>query len=65
MMGSEREKLVELCEQASVEQDSNKLLQLIKQINDLLETKRRRLDPKDQIRESDSTERSRRWPLLN
>jgi len=46
MKGSEQEKLVELCKQAAVEQDCNKLLQLIKQINELLENKRRSLDPK-------------------
>jgi hypothetical protein len=47
MKGSERERLVELCEQAAVEQDSNKLLQLIKRINELLENQRRILNPKD------------------
>jgi hypothetical protein len=46
MKGSERGKLVELCEQAAVEQDPNKLLQLIRQFNELLEKKRRSLDPK-------------------
>lgn len=32
-----------LCELASVEQDSEKLVQLVREINDLLEAKRRRL----------------------
>lgn len=47
MKGSEREQLVELCEQAAVEHDSNKLLHLIRQINELLERKRRSLDLKE------------------
>jgi hypothetical protein len=47
MKGSERERLVELCEQAAVEQDSRKLLQLIKRINELLANQRRSLNPKD------------------
>jgi hypothetical protein len=34
----------ELCEQASQEQDPNKLIALIKEINDILEAKRHRLD---------------------
>jgi hypothetical protein len=33
----------QLCEQAAVEQDSHKLLELIKEINDLLEGKKARL----------------------
>jgi hypothetical protein len=48
---SEREKWVELCEQAAVEQDFNKLLHLVKQINDLLENKQRRLDPEHNRKE--------------
>jgi hypothetical protein len=37
-----------LCDQAAVEQDSHKLLELIKEINDLLETKRERLQNQKQ-----------------
>jgi hypothetical protein len=36
----------DLCEQASKEQDPEKLHQLIKEINDLLEAKQQRLDRK-------------------
>jgi hypothetical protein len=43
MQGGNKERWRELCEQAAVEQDPNKLLELIKQINDLLDAKRRRL----------------------
>jgi len=41
MQGNERWK--ELCEQASKEQDPKKLHELIREINDLLETKEARL----------------------
>lgn len=34
---------MELCEQAAAEQDGKKLMELVKQINDLLEEKERRL----------------------
>jgi hypothetical protein len=44
MQGNERWK--ELCELASKEQDSKKLHELIEEINDLLEAKRKRLDSK-------------------
>ena len=43
MIGKNKERLLELCEQAVVEQDSQRLLKLIREINDLLEVKRRRL----------------------
>ena len=36
-----------LCEQAVVEKDSNKLLELVKEINDLLEAKQARRYPGD------------------
>jgi hypothetical protein len=36
----------QLCEQASVEQDPNKLLDLIRKINELLAAKRKRLSGK-------------------
>jgi len=38
-----REKLMELCEQASTEQDPEKLLALVQEINRLLEAKQERL----------------------
>ncbi len=43
MQGEKKERWLELCEQASVEQDGQKLLELVKQIDDLLEEKERRL----------------------
>ena len=47
MMGEAREEWVQLCELAANEQDSEKLLALVKQINRLLDEKdrlRRRLN---------------------
>ena len=43
MQGEAGERWRELCEQAVVEQDSQKLLQLIREINQLLEAKDLRL----------------------
>ena len=43
MKGEKREIWMHLCEQAAVEQDPDKLMDLIKQINQLLEEKERRL----------------------
>lgn len=43
MKGATKERWMELCEQATVEQDPQKLLELARQINDLLEEKERRL----------------------
>jgi hypothetical protein len=43
MKGETRELWVQLCEQAAVEQDPNRLLELVTRINDLLEQKERRL----------------------
>jgi hypothetical protein len=37
------ERWMELCRQAAIEQDPDKLLALVKEINDLLEAKERRL----------------------
>jgi hypothetical protein len=42
-MRENREKWMELCEQAATEQDPEKLMELISQINQLLEAKERRL----------------------
>ena len=50
MQGNERWK--ELCELASKEQDSKKLHELIREINDLLEAKQKRLDNKAQSEKS-------------
>ena len=43
MKGPDRERWEQLCEQAAVEQDPATLLELIREINDLLEKKRRRI----------------------
>jgi hypothetical protein len=43
VIGNTKERWRELCEQASVEQDPDKLLELVKEINQLLEEKRTRL----------------------
>jgi hypothetical protein len=42
-MDENREKWMELCARAATEQDPEKLMQLIAQINQLLEAKERRL----------------------
>ena len=44
--GETRELWIALCEQAAVELDPLRLLELVKQINDLLEQKERRLKEK-------------------
>jgi hypothetical protein len=43
LKGGKKEIWMHLCEQAAVEQDPDKLMDLIKQINQLLEEKERRL----------------------
>jgi hypothetical protein len=43
LKGEEKEIWMRLCEQAAVEQDPDKLMDLIKQINKSLEEKERRL----------------------
>ena len=43
MKGETRELWIQLCEQAAVEQDPKRLLELVTRINDLLEQKERRL----------------------
>lgn len=42
-MQEKKERWMQLCAQAAVEQDPEKLLALVKEINDLLEEKERRL----------------------
>ena len=43
MKGANRERWHNLCEQAAIEQDPERLLELIKEINQLLEEKEQRL----------------------
>jgi hypothetical protein len=43
MQGPNKERWFQLCQQAAVEQDPVKMLQLITEINDLLEEKEKRL----------------------
>lgn len=52
MTGEERERLLRLCEQAAVEQDAQKLLALVRQINDLLEKKEARLKKREEERKA-------------
>ncbi len=44
-MKDHQEEWLELCQQASVEQDREKLFQLVRRINELLEAKDKRLQP--------------------
>jgi len=44
MNGPVKERWMELCEQAVREQDSGRLLELVREINRLLEEKRQRLE---------------------
>jgi hypothetical protein len=44
MKGPVKERWLELCEQAAVEQDTTRLLLLVREINALLDEKQRRLD---------------------
>jgi len=43
MQGEKKERWMVLCAQAAVEQDPEKLMELVREINDLLEEKERRL----------------------
>jgi hypothetical protein len=43
LKGEKKEIWMHLCEQAAIEQDADKLMDLIKEINRLLEEKERRL----------------------
>jgi hypothetical protein len=47
MQGRVKEQWVLLCEQASVEQDAEKLLALVKEINRMLDEKEQRLNDRD------------------
>ncbi len=47
MQNETKQRWMELCRQASTEQDPKKLVELIKEINDLLEEKRSRLENKE------------------
>lgn len=44
MQGTAKERWIELCEQAAVEKDSQKLLKLIQEIDRLLREKQERMD---------------------
>jgi hypothetical protein len=44
MLGETNERWMQLCEMAATEQDPDKLIELIREINDLLEAKRARLE---------------------
>jgi hypothetical protein len=53
LKGEKKEIWMHLCEQAVVEQDPEKLMDLIKQINQLLEEKERRLKSDSKGRDRD------------
>jgi hypothetical protein len=58
MLGENAERWKQLCEQASTEQDPQKLRDLIKEINDLLDQKYNRVKsgtPAENARESEET----------
>jgi hypothetical protein len=44
MQGEQRERWQQLCQQASIEQDPRRLMELIREINRLLEEKEQRLN---------------------
>jgi len=46
MLGKDKERWMELCEQAAVEQDPERLLSLVNEIVALLDAKQERLDPR-------------------
>ena len=52
MKGETRERWQQLCEQAAEEQDPAKLMSLIEEINQLLETKEERLLREEQERQT-------------
>jgi hypothetical protein len=52
MQAETGERWRELCQQAAVEQDAQKLIQLIREINELLEMKERRLQQQHAARHS-------------
>lgn len=43
MQSEKKQRWMQLCEQAAVEQDPHRMLELVTEINDLLEEKERRL----------------------
>jgi hypothetical protein len=49
-MREKKEKWFELCEQAAVEQDPEKLMALVRQINVLLDEKEQRIRDRDLVR---------------
>lgn len=49
MKGANKERWHYLCEQAAIEQDPDRLLELIKEINRLLEEKEQRLKREHQV----------------
>jgi hypothetical protein len=53
-----KERWRELCEQAAVEQDSAKLLELVRQINELLADKGKRLADRDRTNTTPAPEES-------
>jgi hypothetical protein len=50
------ERLRKLCEQAAIEQDHSKLVELVRQINEALEAKNKRLHPEQHKDENPSSD---------
>ena len=50
MIGKDKERWQELCEQAAKEQDPAKLIEIIEEINHLLDAKRKRLNPDSSVK---------------
>jgi hypothetical protein len=53
MQNEQKEEWMRLCERAANEQDSQKLLELVKQINQILDEKDKRLKKKAQAQKTD------------
>lgn len=60
MQGETRERWRKLCEQAAVEQDPDKLMDLIREINNLLEMKELRLQRQPQTSGREDSHQSAR-----
>ena len=45
MTNEERQRMVELCRQIAVEEDSCEMIELVRELNDVLEAKEKRLRP--------------------
>jgi hypothetical protein len=65
MQDNVKERWVELCEQASVEQDSKKLQKLVQEIDSLLREKRERIDEAGAVTRGTDVRQGRRGACKN